>query len=72
MTRSGRVLGAAGIAAALTPLNSTMVAVALPALSLEFSVSASSVATGMALQAFNENCRWHQRGPKTLVTQGHD
>lgn len=38
-----RVIGAVAIAAALTPLNSTMVAVALPALSAEFAVAASSV-----------------------------
>ena len=38
-----RLLGAVAIAAALTPLNSTMIAVALPMLSKEFDVAASSV-----------------------------
>jgi MFS family permease len=38
-----RILIAAAIGAALNPLNSTMVAVALPALSAEFGASASSV-----------------------------
>src|SRR5262245_15108592 len=37
------IIIAAAIGAALNPLNSTMVAVALPALSAEFQVSASSV-----------------------------
>ena len=38
-----RLLGALAIAAGLTPLNSTMIAVALPMLSTEFDVAASSV-----------------------------
>ena len=40
----GRVLAAVAIAAGLTPLNSTMIAVALPAMSTDFQTSASSVA----------------------------
>jgi MFS family permease len=39
----GRLVAAVAIAAALTPLNSTMIAVALPALSTEFSVAAAGV-----------------------------
>jgi MFS family permease len=42
MTR-GSVLASAALGAALTPLNSTMVAVALPALSLEFNAPAARV-----------------------------
>ena len=41
--RRGSVLTSAAIGAALTPLNSTMVAVALPALSAEFGAPAASV-----------------------------
>ena len=39
----GRLLGSVAIAAGLTPLNSTMIAVALPELTAEFGVSASQV-----------------------------
>jgi MFS family permease len=42
-TNRGSVLAAAALGAALTPLNSTMVAVALPALSLEFNAPAARV-----------------------------
>lgn len=41
--RRGSVLASAALGAALTPLNSTMVAVALPALSAEFDAPAASV-----------------------------
>ncbi len=41
--RRGSVLASAALGAALTPLNSTMVAVALPALSAEFDAPASTV-----------------------------
>ena len=41
--KRGSVLASAAIGAALTPLNSTMVAVALPALSTEFSAPAATV-----------------------------
>lgn len=41
--RSGSVLASAALGAALTPLNSTMVAVALPALAVEFGAPAASV-----------------------------
>jgi MFS family permease len=40
---SGRVLAASAVAAGLTPLNSTMIAVALPAMSAEFAAPAASV-----------------------------
>lgn len=40
---SGRVLTAVAIAAALTPLNSTMIAVALPAISVDFDAAPASV-----------------------------
>lgn len=40
---SRRGFGAVGVAAALTPLNSTMIAVALPAMSAEFQAEPSSV-----------------------------
>jgi len=40
---SGRVLAAVALAASLTPLNSTMIAVALPSMSAEFQAPASSV-----------------------------
>jgi MFS family permease len=40
---AGRVIASAGIGAALNPLNSTMVVVALPAISAEFGAAASSV-----------------------------
>jgi MFS family permease len=40
----GRVLAAVAVAAGLTPLNSTMIAVALPAMSADFRASPSSVA----------------------------
>lgn len=40
---SGRLLASVAIAAGLTPLNSTMIAVALPALSFEFGAAASQV-----------------------------
>src|SRR6185503_5179482 len=39
----GRILASAALGAALTPLNSTMVAVALPALSMEFRAPAATV-----------------------------
>ncbi len=41
--KRGSVLASAALGAALTPLNSTMVAVALPALSVEFGAPASTV-----------------------------
>jgi MFS family permease len=41
--KRGSVLASAALGAALTPLNSTMVAVALPALSLEFNAPAATV-----------------------------
>ena len=41
--KRGSVLASAALGAALTPLNSTMVAVALPALSMEFSAPAATV-----------------------------
>src|SRR5688500_20353955 len=41
--RRGSVLASAALGAALTPLNSTMVAVALPALSAEFGAPAAAV-----------------------------
>jgi EmrB/QacA subfamily drug resistance transporter len=40
---TGRVLAASAVAAGLTPLNSTMIAVALPAMSAEFATPAASV-----------------------------
>lgn len=43
MKPSGRVLAASAVAAGLTPLNSTMIAVALPAMSAEFATPAASV-----------------------------
>jgi MFS family permease len=42
-TKRGSVLGSAALGAALTPLNSTMVAVALPALSEQFGTPAGAV-----------------------------
>lgn len=45
MSGNGRVQAAIAIAAGLTPLNSTMIAVALPAISSEFSAPASRVTT---------------------------
>ena len=41
--RRGSVLASAALGAALTPLNSTMVAVALPALGMEFNAPAATV-----------------------------
>ena len=43
MKPTGRVLAASAVAAGLTPLNSTMIAVALPAMSAEFAAPAASV-----------------------------
>jgi MFS family permease len=42
-TPRGRLLGAVAIAAGLTPLNSTMIAIALPAISGDFGVAAAAV-----------------------------
>src|SRR3990170_2702858 len=39
----GRLLSAVAIAAGLTPLNSTMIAIALPAITAEFGVAAATV-----------------------------
>ena len=43
MNKRGSVLASAALGAALTPLNSTMVAVALPALGMEFNAPAATV-----------------------------
>jgi MFS family permease len=40
---TGRLLAAVAIAAALTPLNSTMIAIALPAMSAAFGVAAATI-----------------------------